>query len=81
MDVFANCGPIYVSRNSVPRCSDLEDLILACKGIMADCARNASVVVGAWVRYEEVTCVNESWVLDCITFNKKKSFKHYLVQR
>lgn len=81
MDIFANCGPIYVSHNSIPRRTDLQELIELCKGVVTDVVYNASVVVGDWVRYEGVTCVTEKWVLDSVTFNKRKSFKKYIVMQ
>ncbi|KAF2898014.1 hypothetical protein ILUMI_08155 [Ignelater luminosus] len=81
MDIFVNCGPIYVGHNSLPRRSDLQELIELCKGVITNVAYNANIVVGDWVRYEGVTCVTEKWVLDSITFNKCKSLKNYIIRQ
>uniref|UniRef100_A0A1Y1L3Q4 BRCT domain-containing protein n=1 Tax=Photinus pyralis TaxID=7054 RepID=A0A1Y1L3Q4_PHOPY len=78
MDIFTDCGAMYVSRNSTPRRSDLEELIRLCNGTVAKEIYHAKIIVGDWVRSDEITCVNEKWILDSITFNKKKSFKNYL---
>ncbi|XP_050518793.1 uncharacterized protein LOC126892921 [Diabrotica virgifera virgifera] len=79
MDIFQNCGPIYVAKGSTPRCSDIRELISLCKGKTTTIPRNASVVVGEYVKSEGGVCVSEAWILDSITQNRKLSFKKYLI--
>lgn len=82
MDIFAQCGYIYVAKSSEPRCSDLRELIALCKGKVTTVLRNASIVVGEKVKQDAaggITCVTEMWILDSITFNVKKPFKKYLI--
>ncbi|XP_072400084.1 uncharacterized protein MCPH1 [Diabrotica undecimpunctata] len=79
MDIFQNCGPIYVAKGSIPRCSDIRELISLCKGKTTTIPRNASVVVGEYAKNEGGVCVSEAWVLDSISQNKKLPFKKYLI--
>lgn len=79
MGLFNDCGHIFVARASNPRRSDLQELIVLCKGKVANNCRNASVVVGEFVRCENAVCVKELWVLDSISCNKLKSFEEYLL--
>lgn len=80
MDIFKECGQIYVARASTPRCSDLKELITLCQGKITTILRNAVIVVGGYVNVSHVTCVKETWVLDSITKYKKMPFKSYLIQ-
>ncbi|KAK5642659.1 hypothetical protein RI129_008826 [Pyrocoelia pectoralis] len=80
MDIFSDCGAIYVSRNSTPRKSDIEELIGLCKGTIVKEVYHAKIIVGDWIRCENIICVNERWILDSISLNKKKSFKKYLLK-
>ncbi|XP_060520180.1 microcephalin [Cylas formicarius] len=79
MDVFVDLPPIYVIPGSNPRCSDLRELITACKGIAVTERRTAKIVVGEYIDEDEAICVNEKWILDSISFNKKMPFKEYLL--
>lgn len=79
MDVFQECGPIYITKGTTPRCSDLKELVRLCKGNVCTIPRNAAVVVGEYVRYEGVKCVKETWVLDSITFNKTMPLRKYII--
>lgn len=81
MDVFKDCGPIYISRGSVPRCSDLEELVTLCNGTIVNTPRQAKIIVGQIFRYENIVCVTEKWVLECITQNKLKSFKTFILEK
>lgn len=80
MDIFQDYGPMYVAKGSIPRSSDLRELIQLCKGRITAVPRCAAIVVGEYVEYEGVTCVKETWVLDCISQNKKYPFKKYLIK-
>ncbi|XP_074035088.1 microcephalin [Leptinotarsa decemlineata] len=79
MDIFQDCGNIFIARESIPRCSDLRELVTLCKGKFTANARKAKIIVGESLRYEGVICVKENWILDSITFNKKMSFKKYII--
>ncbi|CAG9840235.1 unnamed protein product [Diabrotica balteata] len=79
MDIFQNCGPIYVAKGSIPRCSDIRELISLCKGKTTTIPRNASVVVGEYAKNDGGVCVSEAWILDSISQNKKLPFKKYLI--
>ncbi|RZC36452.1 microcephalin [Asbolus verrucosus] len=80
MDIFRDCGFIYVAKSTTPKQADLKELISICQGRVTGVYRNAAVVVGEYVRGEGVPCVTEAWVLDSITFNKLKPFKKYLIK-
>lgn len=80
MDVFKDYGYIYVAKGSIPRCSDLKELICFCKGKITTILRNAEIIVGGYLDQEGVVCVTETWVLDCIQFNKKCNFKKYVIK-
>ncbi|KAL1517902.1 hypothetical protein ABEB36_001605 [Hypothenemus hampei] len=75
LDVFSSCPPIHVDPSTDPRSSDLKELITTCKGKVVNSARMAKIIIGRYVKQENTTCVNELWVLDCITFYKKMPFK------
>ncbi|VEN40366.1 unnamed protein product [Callosobruchus maculatus] len=79
MDVFQDSGVIYVAKGSTPRCSDLKELIRVCGGKVTTIARNADVIVGGYQKRDDVTCVTELWVLDCIKFNKRIPMKKYRI--
>lgn len=80
MDIFKDYGYIYVAKGSTPRCSDLRELITLCKGKITPMLRNATIVVGGYLDQDGITCVTETWVLDCIQFNKKCSFRKYVIK-
>ncbi|KAF5278269.1 hypothetical protein FQR65_LT15711 [Abscondita terminalis] len=80
MDIFNDCDPIYVSVNSNPKRVDLIELIKLCKGRVVTKRNDAKIVVAEYVDADDVKCVNEKWILDSITFNKKKSLKKYLIR-
>lgn len=79
MDIFKECEQIYVVRGSIPRSSDLKELITLCQGKVSNILRNATIVVGGYVNQPSVTCVKETWVLDSITKYKKMPFESYLI--
>lgn len=79
MDVFQDCGIIYVARGSLPRCSDLRELIALCKGRVTSIIRNATVIVGGYSKTEGTTCVHEAWLLDSIQNYRKMPFKKYII--
>lgn len=80
MDIFLNCGPIFISRGSKPNHLLLEELVTLCKGKTVATSRRASILIGEYVNDENTICVTENWVLDSITHNKKKSYKKYLIE-
>ncbi|XP_057672670.1 uncharacterized protein LOC130904119 [Diorhabda carinulata] len=80
MDIFRDYGPMYVAKGSIPRCSDLRELIQLCKGRITAVPRCARIIIGEYVEYDAVICVKETWVLDCISQNKKFPFKKYLIK-
>ncbi|GLV42602.1 Microcephalin [Carabus blaptoides fortunei] len=80
LDIFKECGPIHVCKSSNPRCSDLEELLSLCGGNVVKTPRLAKIIVGDYFRYDNTFCVNEKWILDCITHNRKKSVKGYLLE-
>ncbi|GJQ76865.1 hypothetical protein Trydic_g15071 [Trypoxylus dichotomus] len=77
MDIFENCGKIYISRGTNPRCSDLQELVTLCKGSVTSTTRNADIVVGEYV--EDKSCVIVNWIMDSITFYKRKSLRNYII--
>lgn len=80
MDIFQNCGYIYVARSTIPRCSDLQELVKLCKGKLTTALNRAKIVVGEKVHHdEEVACVKETWILDSIAENKLKPLKNYII--
>lgn len=80
MDIFRECGYIYVARSTIPRCSDLQELVRLCKGRLTTTPSRAKIVVGELVVANEVVCVKETWILDSIAENKLKHVKNYLIQ-
>lgn len=80
MDVFKECAQIYVARGTLPRCSDLRELITLCQGKVTTIPRNAAIVVGGYKDDPQVICVKETWVLDSISMYKKMPFKNYLIK-
>lgn len=80
MDLFQNCGYIYVARSTIPRCSDLQELVRLCKGRVTTCRSRAKIVVGEPVEEGDVTCVKETWILDSIAEKKIKPLKKYLIE-
>lgn len=80
MDMFQDCGLIYISRGSIPRCSDLQELVVLCKGSVTRIARSAKIVIGEYVKYEGIICVNETWLLDSITLNRRLPFTKYIIK-
>ncbi|CAG9864508.1 unnamed protein product [Phyllotreta striolata] len=81
MDIFEDCGPIYVYLGSIPRCSDLRELVVACKGKITKVLSRAAVVVGQVTDQSRAVCVSEKWILDSITANKMLPLKDYLLQK
>lgn len=79
MDIFQNCGYIYVARSTIPRRSDLQELVKICKGKLTTSLARAEIVVGERVPGENLTCVKEIWILDSIADNKLKPLKNYLL--
>lgn len=80
MDMFQDCGLIYISRGSIPRCSDLQELVVLCKGSVTRIARSAKIVIGEYVKYEGIICVTETWLLDSITLNRRLPFTKYIIK-
>ncbi|XP_018330531.1 microcephalin isoform X2 [Agrilus planipennis] len=80
MDIFQNIGPIFVSNASVPRRSDLEELIVLCKGTITKTMSSASVIVAEITNMKQKVCVSEKWILDSVMYNTKKPFKNYLLK-
>lgn len=81
MDIFLNCGSIYISRQSTPKFNYLEELVTLCKGKVAATTGRANIIVGEFIPNENVVCVEEKWILDSITYNKRKNFKKYILTR
>ncbi|CAH1986063.1 unnamed protein product [Acanthoscelides obtectus] len=79
MDVFQDCGVIYVARGSTPRCSDLRELVKLCGAKVTTITRNADIIVGGYQNRDDVICVTEIWVLDSIKFNKKMNCNKYKI--
>lgn len=82
MDVFLECGPIYVNKGTSPCCSDLQELITLCEGTVTTTQKKAAIIISgdAIIQREDVMHVKETWVLDCITYNKKQSTRNYLIE-
>lgn len=79
MDIFCDCGYIYVDHSTHPPHNELKTLITWCKGKTTNLTRTAQIVVGKFVQLENVTCVNANWILDSITQNIKLPFTDYLI--
>lgn len=80
MDIFQDCGPIYVYRFTKPDHLDLKELISICKGTVTEVTRNAEIVVGCNHRDKDGVSVTPQWILDSITINRKMPFKKYLMK-
>ncbi|EFA01060.1 microcephalin [Tribolium castaneum] len=80
MDIFKDCGCIYLGQSTSPKASDLKALITICQGKVTAVLKNASIVVGEYIEGDDLTCVTEVWVLDSIHVNKLKSVKNYLIK-
>ncbi|XP_022908302.2 microcephalin [Onthophagus taurus] len=78
MDLFSDCGKIYIAKTSTPQCGDLQKLVKLCKGKITTIRKNADIIVGEYVE-GTIKCVKENWILDCIQFYKTQSFKSYLL--
>ncbi|XP_076264727.1 microcephalin isoform X1 [Rhynchophorus ferrugineus] len=82
MDIFENCGPIFIGFDTNPKSSDLKELVVLCKGKLVNTKRRARIVIGELCSEEDVVCLNEIWVLDCIKKNRLLSFKNiYLLDK
>lgn len=77
MDIFRDCGYIYIAASSVPRCSDLRELVVLCKGKVTKTKNRCKISVGEKV--EGVISVKELWILDSITQYKLKPFTSYIL--
>lgn len=80
MDIFRDCGYIYVARSTIPRCSDLQELIKICKGKVTASPGRAKIIVGELIDGDGVVCVKETWILDSIAENKLKPTKNYFLE-
>ncbi|KAK9886775.1 hypothetical protein WA026_018429 [Henosepilachna vigintioctopunctata] len=79
MNIFLNCGPVYVAKSTTPRCSDLRELITICKGKISKMPDNAVISVGAY--FDGCECVSEYWILDSISAGKLKPLKKYYLSK
>lgn len=81
MDIFMDCGEIFVSNSTNPSSQQLKELIRLCKGVVLNCRRNAKIIVGAvvGVHNENALCVRETWVLDSIYQNCCKNPALYAI--
>ncbi|KAG5868205.1 hypothetical protein JTB14_024637 [Gonioctena quinquepunctata] len=79
MDIFKDCGSIFIAKGSTPRCSDLRELVILSKGKCTTNVRNAEIVVGESLDDNEIISVSEKWILDSITFNKRMPLKNYII--
>ncbi|XP_044754009.1 microcephalin isoform X2 [Coccinella septempunctata] len=77
MNIFLDCGMIYVAKSTIPRCSDIRELITLCEGKVTKIPDNAKIAVGAY--FEGCDCVNEYWVLDSITSGKLEPIDEYVI--
>lgn len=80
MDIFKDCGVIYVAQSTAPKPADLKELISICQGRVAASIFRADIVVGEYINRDNLTCVTETWILDCIHWNKFMPLKHYLIK-
>ncbi|XP_045462072.1 microcephalin [Harmonia axyridis] len=77
MNIFLDCGMIFVAKSTMPRCSDLRELITLCEGKVTKTPDSAKIAVGSYL--DGCDCVNEYWVLDSITAGKLKSLDEYVI--
>lgn len=63
LDLFSEFGSIFISESSSPPSERLADLILLCGGSVSKGQRQADLCVGRATLREEVTMVQEKWVL------------------
>ncbi|XP_014246247.1 microcephalin isoform X2 [Cimex lectularius] len=78
MDLFSECGPIYVSLASVPPQADLTELLRICKGRVVTQANIAEIIIGGKRKNNSsVFRVKETWVLDSITQNTLLDINDY----
>ncbi|XP_044731506.1 microcephalin isoform X2 [Chrysoperla carnea] len=81
MNLFNECGKIYIGTQTSPKNSDLEQLVKLAGGTVATSPRLARIIVGQTYSNadNDVVCVTEKWVLESISHKSVKSFKHFLL--
>ncbi|XP_053683051.1 mediator of DNA damage checkpoint protein 1 [Sabethes cyaneus] len=86
MELFADCGPFYVSEHCQVPQGQLRELIVLCKGKLAANALNAKyLIVQSRQDVQHVPsgayCLSPMWILDSISINKLKKTYKYLVKK
>ncbi|XP_039286778.1 uncharacterized protein LOC120351930 [Nilaparvata lugens] len=68
LDLFKDCGRMYVSPSSKPPIGDMKELITQFGGSVTSNSRVADILVGGEPRQRDnVLRISEKWILDCIT--------------
>ncbi|XP_049819319.1 microcephalin [Aethina tumida] len=80
LDIFKECGSIFIGKSTNPKSSDLKELVELCQGKVVSSPHMANIVVGEQRDRGNAVCVSELWVLDCITTNKIHSTSKYLIR-
>lgn len=77
MDIFKDCGCIYIGKKTSPKREDLRELITLCQGKVSNVYRSANIIIGELMNGSDFVCLREQWVLDSIMLNRLQSFKSY----
>lgn len=81
IDIFLNCGSIFICKNSNPNFKYLEELVTLCKGKIVKTKSRARLIIGEYVNSENTICLLENWILDSIMFNEKMDYDKYVINR
>lgn len=79
INIFANCGSIYINKKSKPNCKYLEELVTLCKGKIANTKNRSTLIIGEYDINK--ICLMENWILDSIMYNEKMDFKKYIIDK
>ncbi|XP_058464127.1 uncharacterized protein LOC131438265 [Malaya genurostris] len=86
MELFADCGPFYVSPNCEVPQDQLRELIITCKGKITGNAQKAKyLIVQSRQDVHNIpsgaSCLSPLWLLDSISINKLKKINKYVVKQ
>lgn len=82
MDLFSDCGPIFVDSNVQPPRMDVISLLKICCAKVVNVSSNAEIIISLRPLAEhnsQVLVVNPQWILDSITHNKRMDLTKYKI--
>lgn len=87
MNLFNDCGGIFIAKNTKPPQSELQSLVKLAGGTVVTSPRQAKVIIGQEYKSQnrrdtvtDIFCVNEKWILESITMKYVKNYRKYLLK-